>query len=72
MSSRLTKYRHVPTWEKAFLMAIRQGYNEKTAANTAGVGTAMVQERAARDSEFKKNYDDAIAGQKVRPSGGMF
>ena len=72
VGTRNPRVKHIPGWEKGFLMAIRNGYNEKTAANTAGVGTGDVQLRLKQSPEFKKRYEEATANRKPRPTGGIF
>ncbi len=67
----LSQCRHIPSWEKPFLEAIQHGYNEKNAANRAGIGTAMIQMRIAQDGIFKQEYEDAVRNQKAQPKGGF-
>lgn len=72
MRGALSKCRHVPGWEKTFIEAIKQGYNEKTAANAAGVGTGDIKSRVGKDPAFKQRYEEAWAKRKARPAGGIF
>jgi hypothetical protein len=64
--------KHVPGWEKTFLTAIKNGYNERTAANMAGVGTGDILHRSGKSPEFKARYDEAHANRRQRPRGGPF
>lgn len=67
----LANCRHIPSWEKPFIEAILHGYNEKNAANRAGIGVAMVKMRQEEDKIFKQEYEDAVRNQKNQPAGGF-
>ncbi len=67
----LSQCRHIPSWEKPFLEAVLHGYNEKNAANRAGIGTTMIQMRMENDPIFKQEYEDAVKNQKNQPKGGF-
>lgn len=72
MQGALKGCRHVPGWERTFIQAILNGYNEKTAANAAGVGTGDIRHRVNNDDGFKKRYEEAWAKRKSRPAGGLY
>lgn len=72
MIGALGRCRYVPGWEKTYLEAIKQGYNNKTAANLAGVGTAEVNKRMGRDPKFKQRVEETVQNKKARPQGGMW
>lgn len=55
-----------PGWMKPFLNAISHGYNEKNAANMAGVGTNVIRQRFESDSEFRQKYEETSAKAKPR------
>ena len=68
MSSALANCRHVPGWIKPFLAGVRSGYNDRNAAQLAGVGTAVVVKQLERDPIFKGQYEEAIAARPERPT----
>ena len=57
----LPTIRVIPGWERKFLLSIKNGYNEKTAANAAGVGTAEINRQLAKNSGFKEDsYSELV------------
>lgn len=56
-----------PGWIKPFLNYIKSGYNEKNAANMAGVGTGIIQQRCDNYPDFKVEYETLLTSQKPRP-----
>lgn len=72
MKGALQGCRLVPGWAKTFLLAIENGYSERTAANAAGVGLGNIKDLATKDAGFKADYENALAvGQsRPRPQGG--
>ncbi len=71
MIGSLAKCRRVPEWERTFLIAIRHGYGEFAAANSCGIGVAIVHARMENDEKFKQNYEETVAKRKARPAGGF-
>lgn len=72
MSRSLNSCRHIPGWIKPFLAATKNGYNEKNAANMAGVGTNMIRQRMESDPEFKRDYEHTCATKKPRYGHGAW
>ena len=72
MSRSLIGCKHIPGWVKPFLSSIQNGYNERNAANRAGISTTMVKQRVANDPAFKESYDRAAAIRKPRYGHGSW
>ena len=72
MSRALDRCKHIPGWVRPFLAATKNGYNERNAANMAGVGTGVIHRRMESDSEFKENYEKTLATQKPRFGHGVW
>lgn len=72
MSQSLQGCRHIPGWVKPYLQAIRNGYNEKNAANMAGEGTAVIRRHLEKDELFKKQLEEAQANAKPRFGHGAY
>ncbi len=72
MSNALANCRHIPSWMKPFLAAVKNGYNEKNAANMSGVGTNIVHQRMVNDPDFKASYDEIMLNQKPRYGHGAW
>lgn len=58
------KLRH--GWIKPFLSAIRNGFNERNAANAAGEGTNTIHRYMEKDPAFKAEYEAAQAAARPR------
>jgi hypothetical protein len=72
MSRALNNCRHVPGWIKPFLAGIKNGYNEKNAAQAAGVSTVLIQKRIEADPLFKQAYEETYATRRARPGSGAW
>jgi len=72
MSRSLNRCTLHPGWVKSFLAAIKNGYNERNAANMSGVGTNTVAQRCANVPEFKAQYDELMKKQKPRFGHGAW
>lgn len=72
MSQSLHRCRHIPGWVKPYLQAIRNGFNEKNAANLAGEGTAVIRRHLEKDELFKGQLEDAHANAKPRYGHGAY
>lgn len=72
MSQSLQGCRHIPGWIKPYLQAIRNGYNEKNAANMAGEGTAVIRRQLEKDDIFRKELETAQAEARPRYGHGAY
>ena len=61
-----------PGWLKPFLAAIKNGYNERNAANMSGVGTNTIHQRMDNNPEFRAQYAELLAKQKPRFGHGAW
>ena len=74
LTGALSKCRHVPGWERTFFSALEQGYSERTAATTAGVGAGNIKSQCEKYPAFKAKYEAALVSSKQRkpPMGGLY
>jgi len=72
MSNALSRCTLHPGWVKPFLAAIKNGYNERNAANMSGVSTLTVHQREERNPEFKAQYNELLVKQKPRYGHGAW
>jgi hypothetical protein len=64
------KLRH--GWIKPFLAAVKNGYTVKNAANMAGESTSTIERYAAKDPQFKAEFDAAVAEARPRYGHGAW
>lgn len=72
MSNSLNQCKLRHGWAKHFLIAIRNGYSEKNAANRSGVGTNAIHQLAGNDPDFKTKYDEAQKNARPRFGHGAW
>ncbi len=70
MSNSLNSCKLRRGWIAPFLVAIKNGYNEKNAANRSGQSTNIIHRHMDNDPEFKAQYDEAKAHASIRPRYG--
>ncbi len=72
MSNSLNQCKLRHGWIKPFLAAIKNGFNERNAANAAGEGTNTIHRHMEKDPGFKAEYDAAKASARPRYGHGAW
>ena len=68
----IPKLRHIPGWERTFLLALQNGLTEQVSAAHAGVGLKIIKRALEKDERFKQRYEETMASRRDRPAIGLF